>query len=92
MDNAEQQQFTILTISDANFERRFSEMENHLACLTKLLVAGENVNINQKHQDVFGRLDSSSSSNRVPFKMEAKADIPTFGREVDAEKLNNWLK
>jgi len=24
--------------------------------------------------------------------VEAKVDIPTFGGEVDAKKMNNWLK
>jgi len=38
------------------------------------------------------RLDSSYSSNRVPFKVEAKVDIPNFGGKVDAKKVNNWLK
>lgn len=56
------------------------------------MVAGKNVNINQRYHDAIERLDSSSSSNRVPFKVEAKVDIPTFGREVKVEKVNNWLK
>jgi len=67
-------------------------MENHLARLDALLATGENVNINQRYHDVGGRPKSSSSSNRVPFKVEAKVDIRTFRGEVDAEKVNNWLK
>jgi len=77
---------------DASFERRFLAIENHLDRLAKLLATGANVNINQIYHDVVGRFDSSSSSNRVPFKVEAKVEIPTFGGEVDAEKVNNWLK
>lgn len=67
-------------------------MENHLAHLVELLAVGENINVNQRHQNEVGRPDSSSSSNQVPFKVETKVDIPTFGEEVDAKMLNNWLK
>lgn len=80
------------TIMDANFERNFLEMENHLAQLIELLATEANANINQKYHDVVGILDSSSSSNRVPFKVETKVDNPTFGGEVYVEKVNNWLK
>lgn len=33
----------------------------------------------------------TSSSPMVPFKLQAKVEIPAFG-EVDANKLNYWLK
>lgn len=35
---------------------------------------------------------SNPSSSVVPLKVEAKVDIPTFGGEVEAKKLNNQLK
>jgi len=60
--------------------------------LAKLLAFGTNANVNQRYHEVVGIPNSSSSSNRVPFKVEAKVDIPTFGGGVDAEKVNNWLK
>jgi len=77
---------------NADFERRFSKMENHLAHLAELLAIGANANVNKRYHDVVRRLDSSSSSNRVPFKVEAKVEILTFEGEVDAEKVKNWLK
>jgi len=61
-------------------------MESHLANLDELLVAGENANVNKRYHDVVRRPDSSSSSNKVLFKVETKVDIPTFGREVDVKK------
>ena len=64
-------------------------MENHLAWIAELLAARASVNINQRYHDVVERPNSSSSSNRVPFKVEAKVDIPNFGGEVDAKKVNN---
>ena len=64
-------------------------MKNHLARLATLLVARASVNINQRYHDAMERPDSSFSSNRVPFKVEAKVDIPNFGGEVDAKKVNN---
>jgi len=92
MDNVEEQPSHVHTMMDVNFERRFLVMENSLAHLGELLATVANVNINQRYHDVVGRANSSSSSNRVPFKVEAKVNIPTFGGEVDAEKVNNWLK
>ena len=77
---------------DANFERRFLEMENHLAWLIQFLAIGVNTNIKQIYHYAIEIPNSSSSSNRVPFKVEAKVDIPMFGGEVDVEKVNNWLK
>ena len=59
-------------------------MENHLAQLVELLAVRASENINQRYHNVVERPDSSSSSNRVPLKVEAKVDIPTFGGEVDA--------
>ena len=67
-------------------------MENHLAQLVELLVFGTNTNIYKKYHDIVERPNLSSSSNRIPFKVEAKVNIPTFGGEVDTEKVNNWLK
>jgi len=90
MDDLEEQQFVVHTMLDVNFERMFLVMENHLDHLAELLAIGENININQRKQNEVGGPYSSSSSNRVPFKGEAKVDIPTFGGEVDAKKLNNW--
>ena len=64
-------------------------MENHLSQLVELLAARASANINHRCHDAVERPNSSSSSNRVPFKVEAKVDIPTFGGVVDAEKVNN---
>lgn len=87
-----EQQSPIHTMINANFKRILLAMENHLACLIELLASGVNANVNLRYHDVIERLDSSSSSNRVPFKVEAKVDISTFGREADVKKVNNWLK
>ena len=64
-------------------------MENHLAQLAKLLSTGVDANINQRYHDAVGNPNSSSSSNRFPFKMEAKVEIPNFEGEVDAKRVNN---
>ena len=74
---------------DVDIEIRFLLIESHLARLGELLAIGAIVNINQRHRNVFERSKSSSSSSQVPFKVEAKVDIPTFGGEVDADKLNH---
>ena len=79
-------------MSEAYFKMRFFEMENHLAQLAKLLATRANANINQRYHDAVERPDSSSSSNRVPFKVEAQVNIPTYGGEVDVKKVNNWMK
>ena len=52
----------------------------------------EHTNINQRYHDTMERPGLSSLSNRVPFKVEAKVDISTYGGEVDAKKVNIWLK
>jgi len=40
MDNTKGKHSIVHTMMDANFERRFLEMENHLAHLAKLLAFG----------------------------------------------------
>lgn len=63
MDDLEERQSIVRTISYADFERIFLEMENHFACLVELLAIGANVNENQRQQNEVGGPDSSSSSN-----------------------------
>jgi len=53
MDDLEEQQFIVYTISNANFERRFLEIENHLAHLVELLASRENVNVIQRQKNKF---------------------------------------
>lgn len=91
MDNVEEQQSSIHTMLKVDFQTRFLAMKNHLTQLVELLANGSSANINQRYHDVVETPNLSSSSNRVSFKVEAKVDIPTFGGEVDAEKVNNWL-
>lgn len=40
----------------------------------------------------FEYVGSSHSITLLSFNIEARVEIPTFGGEVDTEKLSNWLK
>ena len=89
----EEQTQNVRTMLNANFERRFITRESNLARLIDLLVGVHSNNNNQRqHHDGEERgFDASSSSHSISFKVEEKVEIPTFGGEVDDDKLNNWL-
>ena len=39
-----------------------------------------------------GKIKSFSSSSNLPFKVEAKLEIPMYDGQVNVEVLNRWLK
>ena len=68
-------------------------MDNNLNKIIELIAKQSgNEQPRQQPENVERQNDTGPSSSTVPFKIEAKVEIPIFGGDVNTKKFENWLK
>ena len=87
-------------MSEEEFLSRFLAMENQLTQLMAIMTQQQQQPRQDDRQSTEERTnrrstredEASTSTPSLPFKVEAKVEIPTFAGEVNAEKFNNWFR